>query len=68
MALIGVTVPLLYQSLLGETVPPADAAMPRKYCVVKLAVYVVSVVGATVWEIAPPSLQLLQMNRIVVTG
>ena len=68
MALIGTAIPLLYQSLLGDTVPPADAAICRKYCVVKLAVYVVPIVGETVCEIAPLSLQLLQTNRIVVTG
>jgi hypothetical protein len=34
--------------------------MVRKYCVVKFAVYVVLMVGATVCEIAPLSVHLCQ--------
>src|ERR1017187_7859410 len=42
--------------------PPAgDTPVSNRYCVVKFAVYVVPLVGATVWDIAPPSLQLLQI-------
>lgn len=54
-------VPLLNHPLAGEMTPPFDglAEVVRKYCVVKLAVYVAATEGATtVWEAAPPSDQL----------
>ena len=58
VALIETPLPAFLQPLAGDTVPPAPAVIVRKYCVVKLAVYVVATVGATVCEIAPPSLQV----------
>src|SRR5947209_13020255 len=50
-------------------VPPADgfAAVVRKYCVRKVAVYVVAVDGpVTVWDAAPPSDQLAKAYCVAV--
>jgi hypothetical protein len=66
VAVIVTPCPLLKKALEGLTPPPAPAFIVRKYCVVKFAVYVVPTVGATVCDIAPPSLQLLHKYWIPV--
>jgi hypothetical protein len=53
--------PLFFHPLAGVTVPPVPALIVRKYCAVKLAVYVLLVAGATVCEMVPPSLQLVHL-------
>ncbi len=40
--------------------PDGDTPVSSRYCVAKFAVYVVPLVGETVWDIAPPSLHSLQ--------
>jgi len=53
--------PLVYQLLDGLIEPPAagEAAVVRRYCVVKLAVQVAAEEGTViVWDAAPPSDQL----------
>jgi hypothetical protein len=54
----------------GVTEPPADgfAAVVKLYCVVKLAVQVVSFVGAViVWLCPPPSLQEAYKYRVPIS-
>src|SRR5438552_3896883 len=58
--------PLLKKALDGLTVPPVPALIVRRNCAVKLAVYVAALEGATVWLIAPASLQLLQTYCVPV--
>ena len=60
LALIETCFPAFCQPLAGVTVPPLPAVMVRKYCVVKVAVKVALLVGETVCEIAPRSLQFFQ--------
>ena len=50
--------PLAFHPLAGVTVPPIPAAIVKKYWMLNFAAYVVLVLGATVCEIAPLSLQL----------
>src|SRR5215471_2556773 len=57
VALIGITTPAFRKPLPGLTEPPGPALVVSMYWVVKLAVNVLSVVGATVCASARPSLQ-----------
>jgi hypothetical protein len=59
VALIETADPAFLHPLVGFTVPPVPWIIVRKYCVLNVAVYVLLVVGATVCEIAPPSLHFV---------
>ena len=59
--------PAFWKPVGGLTVPPVPATVARRYCVEKVTVNTVSVVGATEWLCAPPSLQFAKRYRVSVS-